>query len=136
MYELKDKRSYRVTEKIAKQKCFSKNPVSHADMDLKKTGLEKYEHGRFASFQTGVKDNDIILLGTPLRAETWAKSEFKTGDGTFKICPKQFYQVFVWMALYGGIYLPCLIGLLPDKTNATYGRFIAIVWQYLNENNL
>lgn len=62
--ELKDKRSYRVTEKIAKQKCFSKNPVSHADMDLKKIGLEKYELGRCASFQTGVKDNDIILLGT------------------------------------------------------------------------
>ena len=76
------------------------------------------------------------MLGTPLTAEAWARSEFKSGDGTFKICPKLFYQVFVLMALFGGVYLPCLIGLLPDKSNDTYGRFFAMVWTYLNENNL
>ena len=40
------------------------------------------------------------------------------------------------MALFGGIYLPCLIGLLPDKTNDAYGRFFAMVWSYLDMNNL
>ena len=93
VYELKDKRSYRVAAQRAKQKCFPKNPQTHADMDLKKIGLDKFELGRTSHFDPNVKDKDIILLGTPLTAEAWAKSEFKSGDGTFKICPKQFYQV-------------------------------------------
>ena len=80
------KAEYKAEYKAEFQKIF------YADMDLKKMGLEKYELGRCASFQTGVKDKDIILLGTPLTAEAWSKSDFKSGDGTFKICPKQFYQ--------------------------------------------
>ena len=93
VYELKDKRSYRVAAQRAKQKCFPKNPVCHEDIDLKKIGLEKYELGRCSHFDPEVKNKDVILLGTPLSAQAWAKSEFKSGDGTFKICPKQFYQV-------------------------------------------
>ena len=95
IYELKDKRSYRVAAQRAKQKCFPKNPICHEDIDLKKIGLEKYELGRCSHFDPEVKNKDVILLGTPLTAEAWAKSEFKSGDGTFKICPKQFYQVIV-----------------------------------------
>ena len=45
-------------------------------------------------------------------------------------------QVFVLMALFGGVYLPCLIGLLPDKTNDTYGRFFAMLYSYLEQNGL
>ena len=40
------------------------------------------------------------------------------------------------MALFGGIYLPCLIGLLPDKQSDTYVRFFAMVWAYNDNNNL
>ena len=93
VYELKDKRAYRVAAQRAKQKCFPKNPLCHEDMDMKKIGLEKYELGRCSHFNPEIKDKDIILLGTPLTAEAFAKAEFKSGDGTFKICPKQFYQV-------------------------------------------
>ena len=40
------------------------------------------------------------------------------------------------MALYGGIYLPCLFGLLPDKSQETYDRFFAMVWSYNDKNGL
>ena len=40
------------------------------------------------------------------------------------------------MALYGGIYIPCLFGLLPDKSGETYDRFFGMVWQYNDANNL
>ena len=93
VYELKDKRSYRLAAQRARQKCFPRNPLSHEDMDLKKIGLEKYELGRCSHFNPEIKNKDIILLGTPLTAEAFAKAEFKSGDGTFKICPRQFYQV-------------------------------------------
>ena len=93
VYELKDKRSYRVAAQRAKQKCFPKNPKCHEDIDLDKIGLGHLVLGRSAHFDPEVKDKDVILLGTPVTAEAWARSEFKSGDGTFKICPKMFYQV-------------------------------------------
>jgi hypothetical protein len=40
------------------------------------------------------------------------------------------------MALYGGIYIPCLFGLLPAKSGETYDRFFGMVWQYNDANNL
>ena len=40
------------------------------------------------------------------------------------------------MALFGGVYLPCMIGLLPDKTQDTHGRFFPMVASYLEMNDL
>ena len=40
------------------------------------------------------------------------------------------------MALFGGVYVTCMIGLLPDKTKETYERFFAMVSAYLETNDL
>ena len=90
VYELKDKRSYRVAAQRAKQKCFPKNPKCHEDIDLDNIGLGHLVLGRSSHFDPDVKDKDVILLGTPITAEAWARAEFKSGDGTFKIGPKMF----------------------------------------------
>ena len=93
VYEIKDKRTYRVCSQRARAKRFPKNPTCSEEMDLDLIGLKRFELGRSSHFDPNVKDKEIILLGTPLSAKAWAQSEFKSGDGTFKICPKQFYQV-------------------------------------------
>ena len=93
IYEIKDKRTYRVCAQRARAKSFPKNPTLAEEMDLSLIGLKRFELGRSSHFDPEVKDKEIILLGTPLTAKAWAQSEFKSGDGTFKICPKQFYQV-------------------------------------------
>ena len=77
----------------ARAKSFPKNPTKAEEMDLALIGLKRFELGRSSHFDPEVKDKEIILLGTPLTAKAWSQSEFKSGDGTFKICPKQFYQV-------------------------------------------
>ena len=46
------------------------------------------------------------------------------------------FQVFVLMALFGGVYVTCMIGLLPDKTKETYERFFAMVSASLEANDL
>ena len=38
-----------------------------------------------------VKNKDVIVLGTPTTVS--ARAQFKSGDGTFKITVKTFYQV-------------------------------------------
>ena len=93
IYEIKDKRTYRVCAQRARAKSFPKNPTKAEEMDLALIGLKRFELGRSSHFDPEVKDKEIILLGTPLTAKAWSQSEFKSGDGTFKICPKQFYQV-------------------------------------------
>ena len=42
IYELKDKRSYRVAAQRAKAKVFPKNPRNHEEIDLHKIGLEAW----------------------------------------------------------------------------------------------
>ena len=93
IYELKDKRSYRVCAQRARAKKFPKNPTCAGEMNLELIGLKRFQLGMSSHFDPEIKGKEIILLGTPLTAKAWAQAEFKSGDGTFKICPKQFYQV-------------------------------------------
>ena len=98
--------------------------------------MEHIQLSRSSHPNTDICDKDIIILGTPVTAEAWARSEFKSADGTFKITPKLFYQTFVLMAMYGGIYIPCLFGLFPDKSTETYEYFFGMIWEYNDKHNL
>ena len=40
------------------------------------------------------------------------------------------------MALLGGVYLPCIIGLLPDKRRETYDVFFGLIHAYLDAHQL
>ena len=54
-------------------------------MELELIGLKRFQLGSSSHFDPEVTGKEIILLGTPLTAKAWAQSEFKSGDGTFKI---------------------------------------------------
>lgn len=45
-------------------------------------------------------------------------------DGTFKIAPSLFSQVFVILGTRNGGVHPCLYALLPNKNQATYNRLL------------
>ena len=47
-----------------------------------------------------------------------------------------FIQTFILMALLGGVYIPCVIALLPDKTRETYDVFFGLIYDYLDKHNL
>lgn len=48
-------------------------------------------------------------------------------DGTFDIFTPQFSQVFNILGFIRGEGLPLVVGLLPDKTRATYTKFFEVV---------
>ena len=81
---LKDKRNFRPMAERARAKIYPKIPVNHEEIDLEKINLKNLELMRTSHSDPNIKNKDIILLGTPITAEAWAKSEFKSGDGTFK----------------------------------------------------
>ena len=45
-------------------------------------------------------------------------------------------QTFILMALLGGVYLPCIIGFLPDKRRETYDVFFGLIHAYLDAHQL
>jgi len=45
-------------------------------------------------------------------------------DGTFKIAPSLFSQVFVILGSHNGDVHPCIYALLPNKNQATYNRLL------------
>ena len=135
-YNLKDKRSFRNMANRARERIFPRNPKDHREIDLELIKLNHLQLGRCDHADPNVRNKSVFLFGTPLTAEAFAKAEFKSGDGTFKISPKLFYQVFVLMALYGGVYVPCMFGLLPDKSEDSYTRFFGMLWAYNDKNDL
>ena len=46
------------------------------------------------------EDRDVFLLGTKETAAQFSVSKFKSGDGTFSIAPKMFYQVRNFLYVY------------------------------------
>ena len=55
-------------------------------------GLKHLVLGRRSNPEANNKD--VIVLGTYATASAWSRSQFKSGDGTFKMTVKTFYQVF------------------------------------------
>ena len=64
----------------------------------------------------------ILIFGTNRTMTLLQQSPHWFMDGTFKIVPELFYQLYTVHALSSGDVIPCLYVLLPNKTNETYGR--------------
>ncbi|CAM4988623.1 unnamed protein product [Rotaria socialis] len=45
-------------------------------------------------------------------------------DGTFKVTPSIFYQLYAMHVVYRNAVLPVIFALLPNKTEQTYRRLI------------
>ena len=51
-------------------------------------------------------------------------SNFWLADGTFKVTPKMFYQLYSIHVSLSGIAPACIYAFLPNKTEKTYHRFL------------
>ena len=63
----------------------------HNNLNFCQVGLKDLVLGRQSS--PDMKNKDVIALGTFTTVSAWSRSQFKSGDGTFKITVKTFYQV-------------------------------------------
>ena len=77
----------------------------------------------FLLYDSGQLDpNRIIVFGTNRAARLLIESQNWFMDGTFKIVPQLFYQLYSVHALNRGDVIPCLYVLLSNKTEDTYTR--------------
>lgn len=66
------------------------------------------------------KEANIIIFSTTSNLELLCKSEKIFVDGTFKSCPKFFYQIFTLIGFINNVYIPLVFSLLPGKTKVMY----------------
>ena len=88
---------------------------------------------QFLIHDSGVGDeNRILIFGSVQALELLGQSLHWFSDGTFKVCPEIFYQLYTLHALINERVIPCIYALLPNKTEETYHRFfseVAVVLQ-------
>ena len=78
---------------------------------------------RFLLYDSGRGDvNRMLIFSTDQFLQTLHDSEHWMCDGTFKVSPNLFYQVYTVHALIRNNVLPCVFVLLPNKQHVTYSR--------------
>ncbi|KAL4126087.1 hypothetical protein QTP88_010316 [Uroleucon formosanum] len=75
--------------------------------------------------------NNIITFTCTQNLEQLKKATTLFVDGTFKSCPKQFYQLFSIFIKVQNSYVPVIFSLLPNKTTDTYILALNKVAKYL-----
>ena len=78
---------------------------------------------KFLLYNSGCDDpNRILIFGTERTLNLIKDSQHWFMDGTFKVVPELFFQLYTVQALVTGSIVPCLYVLLPNKTQITYCR--------------
>ena len=79
----------------------------------------------FLLFDSGVGDNSrIIIFATPKMFSILRDSQRWYADGTFKVVPQQFYQLYTLHAEKDGYIFPCIYILTVNKNGTTYDRIV------------
>ena len=76
---------------------------------------------QFMIFDRGVGDNErILIFVTQQGIHFLSNNSHWFMDGTFKLCPEIFYQIYTIHALNNNQVFPCVFALLPNKNEVTY----------------
>ena len=78
---------------------------------------------QFLIFDSGVGDNErILIFATQQGIRFLSNNSHWFMDGTFKLCPEIFYQIYNIHALNNNQVFPCVFALLPGKNEDTYNQ--------------
>ena len=88
---------------------------------------------RFLLYDSGAEADRMIIFATPANLDILGRSEEWFLDGTFKVCPSIFSQLYtVHAKLPHGGAVPVLYALLPANNTETYRRFLTVLKEHLN----
>ena len=86
----------------------------------------------FLVHDTGKEDHErIMVFGDNEMNNYLQSSQSWLEDGTFKLSPKMFYQLYTVHIQGPGIAPACVYGFLSNKTESTYKRFLDILLSLL-----
>ena len=104
-------------------------PASREEIPKIPNEFRFLENGEeFLQYDSGADDvNRILIFGTYQNLQLLNNSEQWFVDGTFKVCPTLFFQLYTVHAQNNGRILPCIFRLLPNKFQTTYTEFFVQV---------
>lgn len=110
------------------------NPISRADIpELPPQYTVTANGDPFLIFDSGVGDQErFFVFASPQALQLLANSEHWYADGTFKVCPEVFYQLYTVHGQRNGAIFPCVFALLPNKTENTYNRLFQVLFDHVN----
>ena len=87
----------------------------------------------FLQYDSGIDDpKRILIFATNEAIEDLKQCKNWAGDGTFKICPNIFFQLYVLHIQIHQFSAPRLFALLPDKAQMTYERLFRKIKDLVN----
>jgi hypothetical protein len=75
----------------------------------------------------------MMIFCSPRSLDLLSRSTSWYGDGTFKVSPPLFYQLYTIHVDHYGAILPAAYCLLPDKKKATYSKMFEIIKQSVED---
>ena len=101
------------------------NPITKEEIPFLPVRYQQTLNGdRFLLFDSGPGDEDrMLIFATDQALELLSTSDDWYCDGTFSVCPEIFFQLYTVHARYQERTIPCIFGLLKNKTRITYERF-------------
>ena len=86
----------------------------------------------FLLHDSGPGPGRILAIGTSANMSFLEECPVWVADGTFKVCPSLWAQVYSVHGIKAGYTIPCAYFLLPDKSAATYTKVWETVKQFAN----
>ncbi|KAM7285895.1 uncharacterized protein ISCGN_032780 [Ixodes scapularis] len=82
----------------------------------------------FLLHDSGDGDSEkLLILATERNLSYLVRSTTWFADGTFKVTPEQFHQLYTVHAVVNAIVVPMVYGLLPNKSETTYRGFFDVL---------
>ncbi|KAG0434883.1 hypothetical protein DMUE_4992 [Dictyocoela muelleri] len=79
------------------------------------------------------KERVIVFLNSEKNSHLKNSSTWLS-DGTFKIAPYGFYQIYILYAKIFDEYFPLVYSFLSNKTEKTYSRLFSIISELIENN--
>lgn len=116
--------SQRTIERVRKRtNQLYPNPATVADINIPVALQNTSRNMNFVLWDSGAGDpNRIFMFGTEGNLDILQQNRHWFVDGTFKVAPELFMQVFTIHALIENTCMPLVYVLLQDKSEITYVR--------------
>ena len=124
--DLPSLQKYKPTLYRARRKRLPKLPHTLAEITLPEEWRTTEDGRNFLLANDGVEER-ILIFGTSQNIRYLCAADTIFMDGTFKISPDMFHQVYALHAVVMGVMVPLCICLLPSKTGATYKRMFSLI---------
>ena len=107
-------------------------PATRADINIQGQWSTTNDNNRFLLHQ----DDQMIIFSTDENLQKLSEADQVFMDGTFKVAPALFMQLFSLHIIFRGFFLPLVYALLPSKSSETYYSFFEILKRKMATLNL